>query len=176
MEKVIVNAKTMKPVKLGDFIEVQSQKKCTFGTILRYEKFMITQENVDSLVEKGILRIVDNTKSDIPTDISFYVKKLAKRLHMPVEDVCNMLDNLNEENPGLTLNLLLSQIVKVCNSNADTTLDKVKEVSYISIHSGDVYSAPVMSNVHYTNYFLRYEDAVLAKKILAEQFAMMYGK
>lgn len=176
MEKVIVNAKTMKPVKLGDFIEVQSQKKCTFGTILRYEKFMITQENVDSLIEKGILRIVDNTKSDIPTDISFYVKKLAKRLHMPVEDVCNMLDNLNEENPGLTLNLLLSQIAKVCNSNADTTLDKVKEVSYISIHSGDVYSAPVMSNVHYTNYFLRYEDAVLAKKILAEQFAMMYGK
>ena len=176
MEKVIVNAKTMKPVKLGDFIEVQSQKKCTFGTILRYEKFMITQENVDSLVDKGILKIVDSTKADIPTDISFYVKKLAKRLHMPVEDVCNMLDNLNEENPGLTLNLLLSQIAKVCNNNANISLEKAKEVYYISIHSGDVYSAPIMGNVHYTNYFLKYEDAVLAKKILAEQFAMMYGK
>lgn len=176
MEKVIVNSKTMKPVKLGDFIEVQSQKKCTFGTVFKYEKFMITQENVDDLVERGILKIVDNTKSDIPTDVSVYVKRLAKKLHMPVEDLCNMLDNLNEENPGLTLSLLVSQIAKVCNSKADISLEKAKGVYYININSGDVFGAPVIANMQYTNYFLKYEDALLAKKILAEQFAMMYGK
>lgn len=174
---MIVDSKTLKPVKLGDFLEVKSQKNCSFGCISTYEKFMITKENVDELIEKGILKVVNKEDKDsIPTDLTYYIKKLAKDIHTPFNDVCNMLDYLNTQSPGLVLTLLVAQIAKVCNEKANMTLEKAKELYYISLNSGDIFSSPLVTSAKYTNYFFKYEDAVLAKKILTQQFAMMYGK
>lgn len=178
MKKVIVDSRTMKPVKLGDFIEIKQEKEYSFGTIVQYEKFALTEKNINDLITAGILKITEekDTKKDIPTDIDFYIKKLAKTLGLSFPDTCKMLGNLNTQSPHIVLSMLLSQIAAVCNAKADVAAKDLDQVYCISAPTGLITRTEIGPGMEYLNYFLKKEDAQLAKTILAKQLEFMYGK
>lgn len=182
MKKFII-AKTGEEVKLGDTIRRVRRQKNSFGTIEAVDDVLISIHNINSLIEKGIIKCIDAPKdvnpknTDIKFDvdsIGFYVKFLSIRYQCSISKVIDWLNATNKICPKAVLDLLLHEIA-LHFYNADVKgFDEAE--NYYSLRPRDGKVGKVTNVTSHVPLFKSAEDAERARKILKEQLEYMYGE
>ena len=173
----LVIAETGKEVKFGDLVSYFKEKKTNFGTIRISECYTLTVHNVDILLERGILKLVDaeKKKSTCPNNnIGFYLHLLAKKLKCKPEELSAWLEKVNEEYPKVVLDLFLNIISDKLYDDNPKDFDNAE--TYFGIRAKDGKVGKVVTISDYIPTFKSKEDAEIARNILKEQLDFMYGE
>lgn len=172
MEKKYVIVKSGERVKMGDTLVREYNEKTTFGTIIIKEKYTLTPETVEELIEKKIIQpiqVVEGKKLNLDS----IVNTLATKLDCDLEDTVALLTRLNAINPKIVLNILLQLIADAMYDNDPDDFNKVD--CYYSLRHKDGKVGKVINLNPYITLFKSKEDAETARKILKDQLKFMYG-
>ena len=175
MRKFVIT-ETGKEVKIGDTLSRKEKKKTSFGTMYIHETVLVTEENIQSLIERGIVKevIPETTPNSEEHTLSYYVKKLAEKRKASFEDTVKLLDSLNKVNAKAVLDLLLQEIaVEFCIRNP-IAFNQAEDYYSLKISDGTV--GKVHKLGRYIPLFKSVEDAEIARTILKEQLEYMYGR
>jgi hypothetical protein len=134
----------------------------------------LSQELADSLVEMGVL--VTEEPSVIPTNIPYYVEKLAKKLKISVQDCGNMLLTLEKYAPATVFSLLAKQVALELDSKYEGHIAKSKNLFSIELTEGRIVPMIISDNASLKNItlFRSVEDARFAIKVLKPFYDQMY--
>lgn len=164
---------TNKEVKLGDYVTRKTEEKFSFGTFYNTSSTLVTESTIPVLIKAGILR-EESAKEEIPTNLDFYINRIADRCGVDTKEVCHILGILNEFNPAAVLQILLKEVASVVNHKKGGY--KIPDTKYIfNLATGSIMPMTLPKS-KYVIAFYELEDAKLVKeKILKTQFEYMYG-
>jgi hypothetical protein len=178
--KKLVLAKTGEEVKMGETIRGIKNIETSFGAIKSVETIRVTVHNVDSLIERGILKCIEEPKVKEPTNaddtdnIGFYVKVLSIRYKKSMKEIIDWLNDTNRICPKAVLDLLLHEISMYFYSIDVEAFDKAED--YYSLRPRDGKVGKVVNINKYVPLFKSAEEAERARKILKKQLEYMYGE
>lgn len=180
--KKLVLAKTGEEVKMGETIRGIKNIETSFGVIKSIETIRVTIHNVNSLIERGILKCIEEPKVKEPSagdfsdtdNIGFYVKVLSIRYKKSMEEMIDWLNDTNRIYPKAVLDLLLREISMHFYSIDVEGFDKAED--YYSLRPRDGKVGKVVSFNKYIPLFKSAEEAERARKILKKQLEYMYGE
>lgn len=173
--------KTKEKVKVGDTIRSTMEQKFSFGSYYAEVVDTLTESNLKTYIELGIIEEISEekkeSKSAVPTDLAYYLSKIAKKLNISDTELANRLDKLN--NKGFTLQVFTILLQEV----ADTIIWKqyVEPKIYMpkTRYVIDLENGNIRSNYNINSklpFFCTIADAELAKHILSTQYNLVYGK
>lgn len=112
MEKKYVVVETNEPISIGDTLACDSKRVTSFGVLNIHQEHLLTEDNVDSFVKMGVLKVVEDNpnKPKDDKDLKYYTEKLAKDLGMEFEATVNLLERLTDYCPRTALSLMLNCI------------------------------------------------------------------
>lgn len=172
MKKYVI-AKTGEEVKFGDIIAHKYVKETSFGTFESYTEVTLTSSNVENFIKEGIIKCLEEPTIETK-NVSSYVEKIAKKMNTSPDEVVKFLDKLNKVCPKAVLDVLLQTIALDFYERNPTTFNKAEE--YYSLKPSDGTVGRVYSLNAYIPLFKSKEEAEYARKILAKQLDLMYGK
>ena len=181
--KKLVLAKTGEEVKMGETIRGIKNIETSFGVIKSIETIRVTVHNVNSLIERGILKCIEEPKVKEPTsaddfsdtdNIGFYVKVLSIRYKKSMKEMIDWLNDTNRIYPKAVLDLLLHEISMHFYSIDVEGFDKAED--YYSLRPRDGKVGKVVNINKYIPLFKSAEEAERARKILKKQLKYMYGE
>lgn len=181
MEQKFIETNSGRAVSIGNYVDMYSEKKMSFGTIKCMERHLVTEVSIPMLLKRGIIKKADEEhRVEINTEVGYYVSKLANKLGVDVPHMCEWLEEMNKTFPQVVLLMLLKEI-------SDEYIKKSGE--RISKHQGPYYYIAMMDGkvrkleklpdnvvfIKYVSLFKKEGEANFAKHILKEQFKLMYG-
>lgn len=172
MRKFIVK-KTGEPIEIGQVLRRTEKKDFSFGTYESIREDLLTDSTVEVFIKQGIIEEVTNkVKRDIPTDINYYVLRVAKAMNMEVTAVYDWLDLMNKSGYSLAvLNILLKEVKSVINHTYGGKEIPEKKWT-INVENGEIFSVNSPKG-KYLNLFYSREDCELAKRIISRQLLYM---
>ena len=158
-------------VKFGDFIYELYE---TRGYHFIGKKIMITKDNLNDFVEKGIL-VVEN---DNVLTFDKVIEHIANRIGWKPENVEKYLDNLYVINKTSVFETLLKEIAIMLDKKYEGHISKCKEVWVFSKVAGTIGSINTCDVKNFKNFaaFRTREDASLAIHILSKAVEDLYGE
>ena len=160
-------------IKDKNEIEVayDNERKTSFGIMKTHISYTITPLNIDTFMEKGIIKCIDVEEKE-DDNIGYYIETLSKAMGCSPDELADWLDKLNKVCPKAVLDVLESAIA---NHFLDLKAYKSADKLYgIRLSDGKV--GVVASNSMYIPKFSSIEAAEKARDILKDQLELMYGK
>lgn len=188
------NKKTMKKfylkngeeVQIGDTIaKVIKTKHPLFGESTKAEFVVVTKATLPKLIERGIITTSLGSNFDInegfelteaPTNIHYYIEKLAKKLNWKIEKVYNYLNTICSVYPAAAFSMILREVAIELDKNYEDHIENSPEIYVISMFDGRITKANKANIKNYRNFaaFRSISDAKFAcsivKDILKELF------
>lgn len=169
--KQYFNVKTGKEVLLNKPFSLSvKDDECT----TTFEVTSLSESLADMLVRGGIL----STEKPIliPTDIAFYVCKLAKKLKITPEACRSMLASLEDYSPATVFSLLSKQIALELDSHYEGHISKSESLYGVELTRGCIVKLGIGEGQTLRNLavYRTREDAVLAINILKPFYDRMF--
>lgn len=175
MEKFVL-VSSGKEVKVGDKIAVFSKVNTPFGMGYTTLTVTIDEVSIPMLLEKGVIKPVEEKACEVPMDLEFYLDKIAKKLGWKLEKTINYFNTIYSILPSAALSMVLREIAIEIDKKYDDHIENSPEIYVINMFDGRITKA---NNAHIKNYrnfaaFRSSDDARIAcrivKPILKEMF------
>lgn len=172
-------------VKLGDIIVlIEKSPSCNAGyTVL----VKVTKETLPELLEKGIIekKCYDNVKKNtpkskkdivIPTDLEYYINKIAVKMNWNIRKVYKYLNTLNNIMPAAPFTIVLREIAIELDKKYKNHIENSHEIWVISLSDGKIHKLDKTYIKNYRNFaaFRTEEDAKFAYSIVKEIIDTMF--
>lgn len=172
MKKYVI-AKTGEEVKLGDVIAYDNERKTSFGIMKTHISYTIIPLNIDSFLEKGIIKCIDIEEKE-EDNIGYYIDILAKKLGYTSDELVDWLEKVNKVCPKAVFEILEKTIAD------EFAKASPKEYLYADkfygIRLSDGKAGMITGNNVYIPKFASLEDVEKARTLLKDQLNLMYGK
>lgn len=159
-------------VKFGDFI---CELYETDGYHFIGKKIIITKDNLNDFVEKGIL-VVEN---DNALTLDKVTEHIANRVGWKKENVEKYLDNLYYINKTVVFEILLKEIAIILDKKYEGHISKCKEVWAFSKATGKPFIIEDTSEIKNVKNFAAFrtrQDIDLALHVLSKAVEDLYGE
>lgn len=148
------------------------------GRIKATVAILITEANLQRLLEAGILMKKCQVKDKVPMDIAYYVGKLASRMGCKPERISNFLNDAHRIYPRAAFSIILREIAIELDKAYDDHIKDSPEIFVVSSLDGRITKVNKAVIKNYRNFaaFRSIEDAKIACKILREVLRKLYAK
>lgn len=167
-----------KEVHFGDEIRTERIKETELGIVTRVTVIMVTEDNIDKLIERGIITVKEDKKYECVENINDCLNLIAKKAKMPSSEVFNLCDTLLKIYPVATLSILLRTIALDFEKKYKGKISDCPEVYCFGTISGKIYKIATSKVTNWGHFaaFRTAEDAKIAMKICQPILNMMYGE
>jgi hypothetical protein len=168
------NKNSHKEVKIGDTMAIKTTVDTIFGPAESIVHITVTQDNVNTLVEHGILEKEGNPTLTIEACVEAY----ARKLQLEVEHVGTLIEHMIDNGMySFVLQIFLKGASELLSPPIEMVkgLSKVFVISLIDARIYDVPSDAIQTYEHFA-YFVSRSQAKQVKRLLKELFAHMYGE
>lgn len=185
MEKFIL--KNGEEVKMGDKLIKQSVRNTPLGKGLIIQEVIVNEKTLPELLKAGVLTPVGCThdtdctcryctKNEIPTNMDFYIEKIATRLGWKPEKVYNYLNNVDSILPAAALSIVLREIAVELDKKYEDHIENSPEIYVISLLDGRIAKANKAHIKNYKNFaaFRSVSDAKIACSIVRDILKEMF--
>ena len=185
MEKFIL--KNGEEVKMGDKLIKQGVRNTPLGKGIIIQEVIVNERTLPELLKAGVLTPVGCThgtdctcrycaKNEIPTNMDFYIEKIAARLGWKSEKVYNYLNNVDSILPAAALSMVLREIAVELDKKYEDHIENSPEIYVISLLDGRITKANKAHIKNYRNFaaFRTIEDAKIACKIVKPVLKEMF--
>lgn len=154
-----------KEVKIGEVIEVfkDSKFETFFGKGSATILVKMTEANIPALLQEGII-IEKPSDKEIPTDVDYYISKVANKLGWKEKKFRNYLEVLASINPIGAFNILLKAIAIELDKKYPNHISKSENIFIVSVFDGSIRQADkshIKTYKHFSAFRTR-EDAQFA--------------
>lgn len=167
-----------KEAKIGDVVSFSKEDNDpVLGKITTTIIANITKESIAPLIQMGVLRVEPNDIS-IPTDVSYYIKKLSSKIGWKEENTVNILDRIDKVYPIASFSLILREIALELDKKYDDHIKNSPNIFSLSSIDGKICRVPKAKIRSYKNFaaFRTVEDAKVACRILSPVLKDMYAE
>lgn len=172
--------KNGKEVHMGDTISLCTEAvDPIFGKVKTTVAIPVTDATLPKLLKTGILTMTKcQAEGKVPTDVTYYVEKLAERIGWKPEKAGNFLNNVHKIYPNAAFSIVLREIAIELDKAYDDHIQDSPEIFVISNLDGRITKANKAVIKNYRNFaaFRSVEDAKIACKILREVLRELYAK
>ena len=158
-------------VKIGDKFVHVSVKMTPTGLKTNKKLIVLDQELLNKLIaDKVIVEKTDkDTPSEVPTDIKFYIEKIAKKKGCKLEKLYNFLDNIDELSEVAAFSIVLREVAIEIDKKYKDHIQDSPKIYVISLFDGRITEANKAHIKNYRNFaaFRTIEDAKIACKIVS---------
>ena len=185
MEKFIL--KNGEEVKMGDKLIKHGVRNTPLGKGLIIQEVIVNEKTLPELLKAGVLTPIGCThdtdgtcrycaNNKVPTDMNFYIEKIAARLGWKSEKVYNYLNNVNSILPAAALSMVLREIAIELDKKYEDHIENSSEIYVISLLDGRITKANKAHIKNYRNFaaFRTIEDAKIACKIVKPVLKEMF--
>lgn len=129
----------------------------------------VTESLIKYLLDRGMITCKDVAeKKEVPTNVSYYIERLAKRLGRSTDDTVELLKNLISYSPISVFSLLLKQVALELDKNYDGHIADADNLYCIDAATGFVrpYKKDIRFCPNNITLFRNEKDAYFAIKVL----------
>lgn len=160
-----------KEVKIGEIIKASKELEIPFGKGTTTVCVKMTEDNIPILLEEGYI-IEKPSDKEIPTDVDYYISKVANKLGWKEKKFRNYLEVLASINPIGAFNILLKAIAIELDKKYPNHISKSENIFIVSVFDGSIRQADkshIKTYKHFSAFRTR-EDAQFALHVLKNQF------
>lgn len=165
-------------VKFGDTIKLSHKEETPLGTAISTIVMVVDENNIEKLIEYGYVTKQPIKEQEIPMELSFYVKRLAKRLDLDKVAMQWVISVIKNGMPAIVFQMLLKEVALYMESLEDTPMADRKTIYFIDLQDGEIHEqyAKTVKNFSVFSAFSSKENAKKAKDILSPFINILYGK
>ena len=177
MKKFIL--KNGEEVKMGDKLIKQGVRNTPLGRGLIIQEVIVNEKTLPELLKAGVLTPAGCThgtdctcrycaNNEVPTDMNFYIEKIAARLGWKSEKVYNYLNSVDSILPAAALSIVLREIAIELDKKYEDHIENSSEIYVISLLDGRITKANKAHIKNYRNFaaFRSVSDAKIACSIV----------
>ena len=158
-------------VKIGDKVVGANVQITPTGFKVNKKLMVLDQELLNRLIADKI--IVEKTgrdiQSEVPTDIEFYIEKIAKKKGWKLEKLYNFLNGIDELSEVAAFSIVLREVAIEIDKKYKDHIQDSPKIYVISLFDGRITEANKAHIKNYRNFaaFRTIEDAKIACKIVS---------
>lgn len=158
-------------VKIGDKFVHVSVKMTPTGLKANKKLIVLDQELLNKLIADKVIveKTGKDTPSEVPTDIEFYIEKIAKKKGWKLEKLYNFLNGIDELSEAAAYSIVLREIAIEIDKKYKDHIQDSPKIYVISLFDGRITEANKAHIKSYRNFaaFRTIEDAKIACKIVS---------
>lgn len=162
-------------VKLGDKFTVVRDCDTTLGEGKTIVSVVVTNSNIDSLIEEGILEVKDiyDNKSYVDYFNTYMAKREPEYTYYTQNDIIESCEIIGY---NIVLQVVLKEIADTLNSNYNEPIEKSKSIYAISLTNGKIARLNKDCIVNYNNFaaFRTFEDVAYARAVVTPLLIKMF--
>lgn len=138
----------------------------------------LNEKSIPKLLKKGMIKEALPPRK-VPTDITFYVKRLAQRIKWKEDNLVRYLNNLNTIYPVAIVSIILREIALYLDEKYPDHINNSNEIWYISAINGEIERIHDVTKVkNFRNFaaFRSLEDAKIAKEIMRVPLGQLFKR
>lgn len=171
--------KTGTEVKFGDIMSLTYDKETPLGKTKISYQTPLTEENLEYFLVAGIIKEFKHKEpcaSKIPTDLEYYINKVANRLGWHYNKTANYIINLGKISNVAVFSILLKEIALEIDKSYEGHISEVSEIYIISTVTGKINKIKSSYVKNFKNFaaFRSAEDANLAIMILTPIYKELF--
>lgn len=165
-------------IKFGDDIKLSHKEETLLGTAIATLVMTVDESNIEKLIEYGYVTKQPVKEQEITMELSFYVKRLAKRLDLDKAAMWWVISAIKSGMPAIAFQMLLKEVALYMESLEDTPIASRDTIYFIDLQDGEIHSqyAKTVKNFSVFSAFSSKENAEKAKTILSAFIHILYGK
>lgn len=179
MEKIYLT--NGKEVQIGDILtKVFKVENPHSGKSTVVRHIVVTKDILPELLEAGIITTAKPTKpidkAGVPTDLEYYIQKIAERLGWKIGKVYNYLNSVDTILPAAAFSMVLREIAIELDKKYVDHIEKSPEIYVISMLDGKITKANKAHIKNYRNFaaFRTLNDAKIACSIVRDILKEMF--
>ena len=164
-----------KEVKIGDSIQV-FESFGPFSKAVSSVYIKVTEDSIPILLKEGLILEKPSDK-EIPTDVDYYISKVANKLGWKEKKFRNYLEVLASINPIGAFNILFKAIAIELDKKYPNHISKSENIFIVSVFDGSIRQADkshIKTYKHFSAFRTR-EDAKFALDVLKNQFIYCFN-
>lgn len=158
-------------VKIGDKVVGANVQITPTGFKVNKKLMVLDQELLNKLIADKVIveKTGKGTPSEVPTDIEFYIEKIAKKKGWKLEKLYNFLNGIDELSEAAAFSIVLREVAIEIDKKYEDHIEKSSEIYVISMLDGRITKANKAHIKNYRNFaaFRTIEDAKIACKIVS---------
>lgn len=169
--KTYILKESKKEIKIGEAISLLKSVDTPLGRVQSTLYVKVTKDNIPILLEEGYI-IEKPSDKEIPTDVDYYISKVANKLGWKEKKFRNYLEVLASINPIGAFNILLKAIAIELDKKYPNHISKSENIFIVSVFDGSIRQADkshIKTYKHFSAFRTR-EDAQFALHVLKNQF------
>lgn len=169
--KTYILKESKKEIKIGEVISILKSVDTPLGRVQSTLYVKVTKDNIPILLQEGYI-IEKSLEKEIPTDVDYYISKVANKLGWKEKKFRNYLEVLASINPIGAFNILLKAIAIELDKKYPDHISKSENIFIVSVFDGSIRQADkshIKTYKHFSAFRTR-EDAQFALHILKNQF------
>lgn len=171
--------KTGAEVKFGDIMSLTYDKETPLGKTKISYQTPLTEENLEYFLVAGIIKEIKHKEPcsiKVPTNLEYYIEKVAKKLGWHYEKTRNYLSNLERINKVALFSILLKEVALEIDKTYEGHISEIPEIYIISTITGTINKIKSSYVKNYKNFaaFRSAEDANLAIMILTPIYKELF--
>lgn len=169
--KTYILKESKKEIKIGEVIRILKSVDTPLGRVQSTLYVKVTKDNIPILLEEGYI-IEKPSDKEIPTDVDYYISKVANKLGWKEKKFRNYLEVLASINPIGAFNILLKAIAIELDKKYPNHISKSENIFIVSVFDGSIRQADkshIKTYKHFSAFRTR-EDAQFALHVLKNQF------
>lgn len=176
MNKFIL-VQTGAEVQIGDVLVCHGKYKNEFGNYFLKQEITVTKDNIQDLIDCGIIRIENKEDSKkIPSELYYYIKRIGTKLNYSYQDILKHLQVTYKISKSAVLSMILKEIALVIDENYTDHIKCSPEIYVISTISGKIVKIDKAYIKNYNNFaaFRSFKDAEIAYTIVEPILKLMF--
>lgn len=169
--KTYILKESKKEIKIGEVISILKSVDTPLGRVQSTLYVKVTKDNIPILLQEGYI-IEKPSDKEIPTDVDYYISKVANKLGWKEKKFRNYLEVLASINPIGAFNILLKAIAIELDKKYPNHISKSENIFIVSVFDGSIRQADkshIKTYKHFSAFRTR-EDAKFALDVLKNQF------
>ena len=165
--KTYILKESKKEIKIGEVISILKSVDTPLGRVQSTLYVKVTKDNIPILLQEGYI-IEKPSDKEIPTDVDYYVSKVANKLGWKEKEFRNYLDVLASISPIGAFNILLKAIAIELDKKYPDHISKSENIFIVSVFDGSIRQADkshIKTYKHFSAFRTR-EDAQFALHVL----------
>ena len=165
-------------IKFGDDIKLSHREETPLGEAITTLIMTVDESNIEELIKYGYVTKQPIKEQEIPMELSFYVKRLAKRFDLDKAAMWWVISAIKNGMPAIAFQMILKEVALYMESLEDTPIADRETIYFIDLQDGEIcpQRAKTVKNFSVFSAFSSKENAEKAKTILSPFINILYGK